>query len=411
LDITGSNVPRSETKNGAQVLLCHVPDCQMRLTIEKLVFGGQGLARTPDGVVFVDGVLPGEIVEAETTGRQGGAPVATVRQLLQPSAERVVPACPHAAVCGGCDAQYIEPAAQVHHKQAIFVECLQRIGKQKDLPPVDVFASEPWQYRIRAQLQIDRQAGAIGFFGRASNDVVAIDRCPLLVDSLNRVLDDKETVMARLPEAAAQLRVFAGDSAVASAPAVAGVSEQSVDVTVGGCRFRVGGETFFQSNRFMVEPMGAWAKAHARGETLIDMFGGIGFFALQVAGAFERVLIVEADATMAEAAGTNAKLNQCGNIEVLQAGAEAFFGPRHQRRHHADCLIVDPPRTGLSREVRSGIATTKPPQILYIACDPASQARDVHFLTTQAGYHIEKAAMFDCYPQTHHLETGLDLRR
>jgi tRNA/tmRNA/rRNA uracil-C5-methylase (TrmA/RlmC/RlmD family) len=217
--------------------------------------------------------------------------------------------------------------------------------------------------------------------------------------------------MARLPRETVQLRVFAGDSAVASDPAVAGVSERSADVTVNGCRFRVGGDSFFQSNRFMLEPMGAWATAQARGQTLIDMFGGTGFFAVQVAGAFKRVLIVEADAAMAEAAGIAAKLNQRGNVEVLKAGAEAFFGPRHQRQHHADCLIVDPPRTGLPRAVRSGIATTKPPQILYISCDPASQARDVHFLTTQAGYHIEKAALFDCYPQTHHLETGLDLRR
>jgi 23S rRNA (uracil1939-C5)-methyltransferase len=383
----------------------------MRLTIEKLVFGGNGLCRTPEGVVLVEGVLPGEVVEAEITSRQGGVPLARVRQILQPSPHRQTPPCPCAESCGGCDWQHIAYDEQVAIKRSIFIESLQRIGKLREEPAVQVFTSPPWGYRLRTQFKLDWRARAMGFFRRSSNTVTAPRRCPLLVEPLNQLLEKQAGIFARIRPGTPQLKAIAGDDGViASAPIVDGLTNATTVLSVGQARFLLDGDSFFQSNTFLLHTMATWAQPWVGGEYFIDMFGGAGFFSVLLGGQFKDGLLVETIDSLAQQAAANFARNDRPQLQAMAMSAERFFQNRKMLSRRPDCVIIDPPRGGMSQEVLQGLARLSPPQILYISCNPSTQARDIKFLRETAGYTITQAALFDCYPQTHHLETGLLLQ-
>jgi 23S rRNA (uracil1939-C5)-methyltransferase len=359
----------------------------MTYTIEKLVFGGLGLCRTGGGIVLVEAVLPGERVEAHVYTRQGGVPVARIQTILTPSAHRVTPPCPYAGACGGCDWLHIAYEEQVRIKQAIFSECLTRIGKLAAHPAIETFASPPWAYRQRVQLKIDTPRSWLGFFSRNTNNVVGIERCPLLVDSLNNLLLRRADVLARIDPLLGEIKAIAGDNNhIASAPVVEGMTAATTRITIDTVYFTVGGSGFFQGNRHLLNAMSAWARPLVSGDFFIDMFGGVGYFSLLLGQRFAAGLLVEAERSLVKEAREN------------------FLANSHT-------LILDPPRPGLTSAVREGIAAMKPATLLYVSCNPSTQARDVLFLTKECGYTIERAALFDLYPQTHHLETAILMRR
>jgi 23S rRNA (uracil1939-C5)-methyltransferase len=381
----------------------------MKVTIEKLVHGGYGLARTDNGVVFVSGVLPGETVEAKPQGTLNGASHASVEAILEPSLSRREPPCPFATVCGGCDWLHIRSDAQLTIKESIFRECLTRTGRITGIPPVELYASPETGYRIRVRFKID-SSGAIGFVRRRSNAVVPVTECLLLHRPLNELLDSLNQSNTRIKET--ELMAIAGESGTASNPVIPGHTVLSTEIRAGNCRFKVTGRSFFQGNRFLLERLGTWAATNTHGSKCLDVYGGSGFFSVMMASKFEQVLLVESEAGQVDEARDNFLLNGCTNCKAEAKTAERLF------REHADgrdlppdFLIVDPPRPGLARTVREGIARLHPSTILYVSCNPSTQARDLDFLVNKTGYTLQRAALFDLYPNTHHLETAVILQR
>jgi 23S rRNA (uracil1939-C5)-methyltransferase len=379
------------------------------VSIEKLVFGGVGLARTDKGIVFVSDVAPGETVEIEMTGKKGGAVYARPVKIVKPSPARHEPACPLYGRCGGCDWLHIIYKEQAAIKKEIFLDCMRRIGRIENLPSIEVAAAEEFGYRQRAQLKIDNKGNA-GFFARQTNDVVPIRRCPLLVDALNGLLNEIADRTIALPCSVKNLTVIAGDdNAIASWPVIAGRTSRSVAITAGNRTFEVQAGGFFQSNRSLLERLGSWAKMHVGGERCIDLYGGSGFFSLMLAEQFKKGLLIESVNEEVMTAHANFGRNRIKHLKAMRGDAENLLWLAGTKP--LDCLIVDPPRSGLTPKVRTAVAALKPKTILYVSCNPSTQARDTGFLVNSAGYTIAHAALFDLYPNTHHIETLLVLKK
>jgi 23S rRNA (uracil1939-C5)-methyltransferase len=381
--------------------------------IEKLVFGGLGLARTKDGVLFVRDVLPGEKVEAVIDGTIGGQKYAQPLAILEPSAHRRAPPCEYFGTCGGCDWLFCDYKAQLSIKRDIFLECLIRIGKVTMLPNCEIFHSPEFGYRRRVQFKISKTPDAIGFFKRKSHDVVALRRCPLLQPALNSLLGNSVELLKLLPFDVREIKcIEGGDTNVASAPVLSGYTSDLVEIHIGKHSFKVSGDQFFQSNAFLCESLEAWGNEGMRsGDYFVDLYGGVGLLAVLWSERFRKGTIVDTIESQTDAAEKNLADNGISHINARCVSAEDFLSECSRSDARIDCLILDPPRSGLTNRVREGIADCLPSKILYISCNPSTQARDIGFFARRAGYAIEKMALFDFYPNTHHLETAVMLKR
>jgi len=376
------------------------------ITIEKVIHGGFGLARTEHGAVLVPGTLPGETVEAEYIGKRHGIEMVAVVRILEPSPDRRTPPCRHFGICGGCDWLFMEYSAQLELKKVIFLESMERIGRLQSVPDPELFPSPEFGYRRRAQLKINAQRKA-GFFKRGSNDVVEIDNCPLLTERINGLMQAiNDTPL--LTEKTCNLPVIDGDTILASAPPVAGFSFRQTTVTLGKHSFDLIGTSFFQGNRFLVENLGKWGTQWGKGETFLDLYGGTGFFSLMFADGIRRGWLIESERKMVDQARENFRKNGVDHIAAVASSAEKMeqFLPRT-----LSVMVVDPPRPGLTRKVREAVARIAPDTIVYVSCNCTTQARDCGFLCNRAGYHMVASALFDLYPSTHHIESVIVLQK
>lgn len=374
------------------------------LTIDKVVHGGLGLAHGDNGVVFVSDAIPGETVSAEVVGKKARCDFARPVDILAPSPDRREPFCPHAGRCGGCDWQHIVYDRQVVLKCEIFSECLMRQGRLTDIPDIDVITAEETRYRLRAQFKTDPDNAVAGFFQRGTNVLEPISSCPLLVEPLDRFLESLGPSVAG--GSITQVKALCGDDGtIASSPAIDGLSGSETTITVGGHPFSVRGDSFFQNNARLLEQFGCWAADKVVGRHAVDLYGGAGFFSVMLGSCFEEMTLVELEPSLVELAQRNADANQVRGFSTRCAAAEEFLSsPLSQG---TDCLIVDPPRQGLTRFVTDRVGTAAPATILYVSCDPATQARDIGRLVNHHGYRMTHAALFDLYPNTHHVETAI----
>ena len=378
------------------------------LTIEKVVHGGFGLARGAHGAVLVPGTLPGEVVDASEAGKRNGMTVMAVDFLRDRSADRREPVCAHYGECGGCDWLFIRYERQLVLKSEIFIESMKRIGRLTDFPEPATVAAQEYGYRCRAQLKCDRKTRSTGFFKRRSNDVVAVRRCPLLSERLNSLLEKIHEQPGIVPKTVHNIRIIDGDAAVASDPVLAPFTGPSTEITCGTARFSLRGDDFFQSNRYCLKELADCVRYPGGGGLLVDLYGGTGFFSVMLSGTFEKTLLVETDHRMVTRAKKNFRNNRVRNGNVIAAPAEEMerFVPRHP-----DLLVVDPPRPGLTRKVRETIADLKPGTVAYVSCNCATQARDCGYLVNRAGYSVEATWLIDLYPNTHHTETVVILKK
>lgn len=378
-----------------------------KVTIEKLVHGGSGLARTDAGVVLVEGALSGETVLVTPAGKHGGMPCMHLVNIVEPSPFRRASCCPHFGICGGCDWLHLAYNEQVAAKKQIFIEAMQRIGKITGLPDIEILTSPELGYRRRVQIKIssDKQCG---FFRKETNDVVRIDHCPLCSDGINTLLTRCNADHSLIPDTLHNCRAIEGDDGVASSPVIAPLTSAATAIRCSSHTMHLQGGDFVQSNRFLLEPLANWVAGHAEGNHFVDLYGGTGFFSLMLAAHFTKGYLIESEPGMVARAKENFMSNSINNVHPVAAPAEKMdrYIPKNP-----DVLIVDPPRPGLTREAREAIAKTAPSTIIYISCNCATQARDAAFFVTQASYQITQAALFDLYPNTHHTETVLIFKK
>ena len=398
------------------------------LSIEKLVQGGEGLARLPDGrVCFVRGGLPGERCRVELTAGKKDFARGRVVEVLEKSADRVQPRCPLYGKCGGCSLQHLDSAKQVPYLERVERENFKRIAHEELPADFVIHQAEPWGYRNRARVvYLGERDGhcRFGFRKQESNGVVAIESCPVLTPGLNDFLKNAKPSeifkgLKRIPRDL-ELNLFDdGTGRVAyyyRGMPEARKSESSVScVKIGGKQIMSDASVFFQSNLSLLPRLvqsvreavdEGIASGAASDEWLIDLFSGVGFFAALLQDKFKRITTVERDGLCLQYAKVN--LSATDSVENVSAPAEEWLV-----KNVVDIpatLIVDPPRTGLPPEALGAIVKSSVNRVIYVSCDPVTLARDFAKFR-QAGFALKRAEGFAFYPQTPHLEMMFVLSR
>jgi 23S rRNA (uracil1939-C5)-methyltransferase len=388
-------------------------------TVEKLVYGGDGLARMEGRVVFAPFVLPGERIRVRTWREQPGLVRACALEVLEPAPERVAAPCPVFGRCGGCHYQHAPYEYQLAAKRAILVDQLRRLGKMEPPEEIAVVAAEPWGYRNRAQLHID--GARIGYREAGSHHLSEIGQCPIASPKINDVVRALAGMLrdTRWPRFVRSLEIFTDERQVQvnvldtgqpvakrffdwCAVEIAGLVEGALDYQG---RFRVSRHSFFQVNRFLLERLVEAALEGAEGETALDLYAGVGLFSLALARSFKEVTAVESGSGAVRDLEFNAERAGLENLQAEQGTAEEYL----QKLERApDFVLLDPPRAGLGKAVVRRLAELRPRQVTIVSCDPATLARDLAGLTA-AGYRVEKMTLVDLFPQTFHLETVVRL--
>lgn len=442
----------------------------VELTVDKVIKGGLGLGRLPDGqVVMVPRVLPGEQVRVRLRRKHKQYQEAELLEVLQPSDQRISPICPVYDTCGGCDFQHAAYDEQLRLKNAVLAETLCRAGlcKEEEIPGLlgaPLASPKPFGYRQRIRLQVAQ--GRAGYFGRQSHSLVPVSRCPLAGEAINSVLADlsaSRQFQSLLSMASAiellenpghgsiillihyTRKTRPGDHQAArllcqAMPTLEAVIFDVEGQTKGPCcndtgeiplrgllvEFSLPAGLCGQPLSLGLEPGGfcqvnlgqnenciklllEWTREMQPGKAL-DLFCGMGNFSLPLAMHGWDVTGMDMQRSTIRSAVRNAEIaGLAARCQFSQESAAKAARRLLAEKTTFDCLLLDPPRFGCAELIPllPGLAAR---QIIYISCDPATLARDLVGLT-QTGYRLVEVRLVDMFPQTAHQETMVRLER
>src|SRR6266567_2388699 len=430
---------------------------ELKLSIEKLVYGGDGLAHADGNTVFVPYVLPGEEVRAASKSRKKKLIWAELVEVSSPAKERGKARCPHFQKCGGCHYQHIPAAEQLRLKKEILRETLARLGGVSWEGRIEEHSAEPYGYRNRAQWAVrSGMPRALGYFLPESSIIVPIDDCPVLSPRLASTFAQLQEMArsGRLPEGIQEIEAFADspDEKIALNVAFEKFPKPATELAstfrdvlpqieslllldkkknrfeltgpgyltheAGGYKYRVSHLSFFQVNRFLIEDLLKTVTANAQGILALDLYSGVGFFTLPLAKTFQKVVSVDANLAATRDLYANAEI---AGVTILSHNehAEEFLKKTEEK---PDFVLLDPPRAGLGAEAAEKLAELGAKEIVYLSCDPSTLARDLAVLTgsprkpkeitePSIRYKIAEMHLFDLFPQTFHIETFVRLRK
>ena len=377
-----------------------------------MAFGGEGVGRYLDAgfVVFVPFVLVGEVVEVEIREVKKKFARRELLRVVKPSPERVAPACRYFGACGGCQYQHADYAAQLRLKQKQIADLFERVGKipSDKMAPV-IPCPQPYGYRnrimIRSQWNKPEQKLNIGFVRGDCGLVEDIEECKIAEPALNEQI---KHVRAHPPPKGG-IKV------------VLRVQPENWDVPP---------DSFFQNNFFLLPKLvetirgfisGAGVSPVQSGERtgkmpvpqkhLIDLYCGVGFFGIELADAVESFVGVEYDQRAIQSARNNAAARKISNGEFVAARAEDIL-PELLKKFSPEktAVILDPPRKGCQPEILQLLRETRPAQVVYVSCHPATMARDLNILCGDGVFELARVQPLDMFPQTQHVECVADLR-
>ena len=422
------------------------------LLIESLDQEGRGVARRDGKAVFIEGALPGEVVTCSTYRKKPSYEVATLGEVLKPSAQRVVPRCRYFGLCGGCSLQHMDARAQVAVKQRVLEDSLWHIGRVRPEQILPAIHGPAWGYRQRARLtvrHVPKKGGAlVGFHERRSSYVADMESCEILPPRISdllrplRGLVNALSIRSRLPQVEVAvgeeaevlvlrvlepltaadselLRQFAGrqgvriylqprgpDSARASCP------EQETDLYYTLPEFdltiRFAPTEFTQVNHEVNRVLVRRALAlldPQPGECVADLFCGVGNFALAIARRGASVVGVEGSVELVRRAAANAEANGLsGAASFVERDLYRPDGAGISGLGRFDRMLLDPPRDG-AVEVAKALPDDGPRRLVYVSCNPGTLARDAAVLTQSRGYRLNAAGVINMFPHTSHVES------
>ena len=370
------------------------PGDKLTLNISDIAFGGEGVARLDDFVVFVAFVLVGEVVEGEITEVKKNFARARLLRVVSPSPERVEPPCRYFAACGGCQYQHIAYETQLRLKHKQIADLFQRIGgvRAGAVAPV-IPCPQPYGYRnrimVRSQWNKPVQKLNLGFIRWDGGLVEDIEECKIAEPALNAQLK----------------RVRAHPPPKGGIKVVLRIPPEGWDVPP---------DSFFQNNFFLLPKLVETVRDFVRsGGTLhlVDLYCGVGFFGIELADAVESFVGVEYDQRAIKAAQRNAAARGRRNGEFRAATVEEAL-PQLLKRFspQTTTALLDPPRKGCWPATLQLLRRERPAQIIYVSCHPATMARDLNILCRDGVFNVVRVVPLDMFPQTQHVECVADLR-
>lgn len=427
------------------------------MTVERLSHDGRGISRWQGKTLFVEGALPGELVDARLVHEQGRYAEAVADNIIEAAPERVVPPCIYYDRCGGCQFQHLAPEHQLQAKQTALLEQFQRtagLAPERLLTPIES-VSQGYRSRARMGVWYPRAGGVtLGFRQRRSRELVDVAHCLVLEPAIDRLLmplkdwlsklqsreaiSHIELIAAREGPAAVlrQLKPLTDSDLLALAQLEKGEGAQlwlqdssegplktlSGEVCDPRLSYRLAEfdlelgfhpQDFTQVNARVNEAMIAQAMALLKPtpeDRVLDLFCGIGNFTLALARFAGQVVGVEAVESMVLRGRENARLQGLANLDFIAADLTQLTGSALAKRvGKVSALLLDPPREG-AREILAGIGQLAPERLVYVSCNPATLARDAGLLAEQ-GYRLEAAGVLDMFPHTAHVESMALFRR
>ena len=441
-------------------------DQELELHIDSLAYGGNGVARLNGFVVFVRRGLPGDTVRARVTKVKRSHAEAIAVEVVEPGAQRVDAPCAHYPACGGCRFQDLAYDAQLEAKQEQVREALRRIGGIAE-PPVEQIVPAESQFFYRNKLEYSFTATPAGpalGFHRAGrwDEVLEIEKCWLTTDLGNAIRgavrdwargerlepydqaehtgylrhlvvregrntgqvlvqlvtaagerfdrDEFVEVLRRFPEVRSiHWAVNETPAEVTNLPTTLLWGEEAIEEQLCGLRFRVRPNAFLQTNTAMAERLYGIAGEFAAltgGETVYDLYCGIGTIGLSLASRALTVWGVDVSEESVACALENADLNEISNAAFFAGETADAVAELHDRAGDPDVIVVDPPRAGLSNKAVRRLGRLEARRIVYVSCNPTTLAGNVKELAASWGYTLERVLPVDMFPHTPHVESG-----
>ncbi|MSR66132.1 MAG: class I SAM-dependent RNA methyltransferase [Pedosphaera sp.] len=367
----------------------------LTLTVSDIAFGGEGVARATNFVVFIPFVALGEVVEVELTEVKKSFGRAQLVRVITPSPDRVTPPCKYFGECGGCQYQHINYDAQLRLKHKQITDLFERVGGFPSALIESVIpCPQSFGYRnrimIRSQWNKAKQRLEVGYLRHDNRHVVSIDECKIAEPALNE-----------------QIRL------VRANPPHKGGLKVALRIAAEG--WEVPRDSFFQNNFFLLPRLVETVRARLQdsgARHLVDAYCGVGFFSIELADLVDSYAGVEIDLQAIKAARNNAAGRNRTNGDFIIGATEELL-PTLLNRFSAEktCVILDPPRTGCAPQGIDQLRELRPAQIIYVSCHPATLARDLQLLCADGFYQLVKVVPLDMFPQTQHVECVADLRR
>ena len=367
---------------------------KLSLTIHDIAFGGEGVARANDFVIFVPFVLLDETVGVEITEVKKNFARAKLLRVEKSSPERVEPECRYFTQCGGCQYQHIAYATQLRLKHKQISDLFERVGKipADKIAPV-IPSPQPYGYRnrimIRSQWNGPAKKLVIGFIRADNNFVEDIEECKIAEPAISEQIK--------------QVR--------ANPPPKGGIK---IVLRIPPEGWDVPPDSFFQNNFFLlpklVETVRDFLKS-SDAKHLVDLYCGVGFFGIELADLVESFVGVEYDRLAIKAAQRNLANRKISNGEFISATVEEVL-PELLKKFSSEktAVILDPPRKGCLPETLGLLRETRPSQVIYVSCHPATMARDLNILCADGVFELARVQPLDMFPQTQHVECVADLR-
>jgi 23S rRNA (uracil1939-C5)-methyltransferase len=422
----------------------------LTLDVESLAYGGRGIARRNGYVVFVAGGLPGDRVRAEVTKAKRGYAEASALDLIRESPDRLPPRCDHGGEpCPGAPWQSLPYDQQLRHKSSQVDDSLVRLGGLEgfELEPIEP-ALEQWRYRNKLEYSFGDRDGALllGFHARGRWDLIVDAKdCQLASERNNETRNEirgwaaseglpaydrragtgvLRNLVAREGRRTGQLQtrlvtspveiprppvdlhtIVEGSSGGTDGPTGV-LGAEHLEEELCGLRFRISHNAFFQTNTEMAERLYGIAAELAGltgGERVFDLFCGIGTLGLSLASRAGEVWGVEMVPEAIADADENARLNGIENAQFRAGDARKEIRPLLEEAGKPDVVVVDPPRSGLSKKVVRRVIECDATRIVYVSCNPTTLAPNAAQLA-EAGYRVRRVRPVDMFPQTPHIE-------
>jgi len=419
----------------------------MKLKIDKVVYGGYGLAKENNTVYFVPYALPGEEVEIEVVEDKKDYKLGRLVDVLKPSEYRLKPACEYFTACGGCDFQHTTYENQLLLKKEILKDQLLRIGKIETEIEKIIPSKEPFRYRNKTQLKYDGKN--LGFYKKDSNDLVNVDYCLLLKEDIEKLLNPLKKFLIKYAIMPSNIHIFSNtkeeklirfefldESQLSNIIYDMNIFREEIDEkikgigfyfkhkrhsllgedvvfeNIGDYKFRVSMDSFFQVNVYQIKNLIDEVVSEIKDEgfkKLVDFYCGVGTLTIPASKYVKEVLGIESNEEAVKDAKANIKHNKLKNVKFLKAQTEK--GLKYAKDFLPEVVIFDPPRSGLNRKIVNEISKIQTVRkIIYVSCDPSTLSRDLRQFI-ENGFKLKKVKLIDMFPQTYHIESISVLER
>lgn len=434
--------------------------------IEDISETGEGIGKTDGFTWFIKDTVIGDKVEAKAMKTKKSYGFARLERILEPSKNRVEPKCPVARQCGGCQLQAMDYKEQLTFKERKIYNNLTRIGGFTEIPMLPIMGmDEPWRYRNKAQFPwgTDKEGNIItGFYAGRTHSIIGCEDCLLGIEENQDILKiikahmerfglrpyDEETHKGLIRHTLIRKGFKTGELMVCqvingkSLPhqeelveellKIPGMTSISYSVNrektnvimgnqvenlygpgyisdyIGDVKYRISPLSFYQVNPVQTEKLYGTALEYAGltgGETVWDLYCGIGTISLFLAQKAKKVYGVEIVPQAIEDARENARLNGMENVEFFVGKAEEVLPEQFEKNQvYADVIVVDPPRKGCDEVCLDTIVKMGPKRVVYVSCDSATLARDLKYLA-ERGYELSKVRGCDMFSHSGHTET------